>query len=135
MKVKKKRLSVYKIFFSLLIVSFLVFSSFLIVKLFLIKDLPGISDPIQFAESFNPKGITPIKFEVECKFFAINCEGNDYFVSPYFPYLELRGQLIDQNSNHWRTLWHDPLWNLYWVGVQDGEYRMGQVFFGPYKKI
>jgi hypothetical protein len=107
--------------------------SYLYVKSNLQKKLQSVTDPVKFARSFDPEGKTPVNFKLECRA-SINCEGNEYFVSPYFPYAELGGDLVDENISHWRTIWRDPVWDLYWVGVEGGRYQMNQVFFGPYKK-
>jgi hypothetical protein len=130
---KKDHLLVKKLLPVVLLIILVCVASFLLTRYFLVRELPTISEPNAYAKSFNLNGHTEAVVKLRCGFFAISCEGHESFVSPYFPHIELKGELIDSQLTHWRTLWYDPIWNVYWIGVQDETLGPNQHFFGPYK--
>lgn len=123
----------------ILVMSIIVVSIWGIKEYRQVSKLSLVSEPIIFAENFDPnlnKATSPL--EETCGFWAINCEGHDtYYKSPFFPYQRLIsepvGEKLYESCQHQRNMIIDPLWKIFWIQIAPcGQYSE---FFGPYRGI
>ena len=123
-----------KAILSLLII-LIIFAFFLIFRSFVLKQVPIISNPVDFAVNFVPVGNTNVNLKLRCKFFAIlSCKGsNEYLASSYFPYVGLKYKYIERTSIfHWKILLSDPIWGVFWFQTEDSS-GLVKLYFGPYR--
>ena len=111
-----------------------------------IHELPTVDNPDIFLAQFNGSSSRPTEIALKCSPFAfLTCINNEYYVSPYWPYLKVKETLVEEgdcelgestklygSDEGYRTLLEDPFWRVFWVVI--GNCRLHEtVYYGPYR--
>ncbi len=111
------------------------------VQLLQTVDNPGI-----FIKQFDTFSSEPVKIPLRCSPFALlTCINNEYYVSPYWPYLKVKETLVEEGNcglrlsaknsgpdEGYRTRLEDRFWRVFWIGVDNcGLHKV--LYYGPYR--
>ena len=140
-KNRTKTANLFKVFVVFVSLLLLLYVAVRIVLTFVYQK---IDDPIEFALSNQEKLEATKKPKLVCKFFALNCEGMEYYASPLFPYIPIKTEDVVEekcekkfegaNYRLYRKVYLriDVLWGIFWIESQDCGFSYAKVF-GPYR--